>query len=139
VLAPVGPEFFLHQTPFAGPILAFRYRPIPTSNGRTLMHVVKSEYGQRTLHKHSAEVQAQMISSTLPKAAPEAVFEAFNRGGEAVGVSRTWYRRLESGEKARASMKLLGRLANTVGFTSEERTTPFLLAIPELRHGEPAS
>lgn len=123
-----------------------------------------------------------MISSTLPKAAPEAVFEAFNRGGEtadfgaflkrlrrrlppetanlgcwkrlpirrgrrvtqeevaeAVGVSRHWYRRLESGEKARASMNLLGRLANTVGFTPEERTTLFLLAMPDIRHGEPAS
>lgn len=51
---------------------------------------------------------------------------------EAVGVSRNWYRRLESGEQVRASVKLLGRLANTFGFTPEERTTLFLLAIPEM-------
>jgi len=51
---------------------------------------------------------------------------------EAVGVSRNWYRRLESGEQARASVKLLGRLANAVGFTPEERITLFVLAIPEM-------
>jgi transcriptional regulator with XRE-family HTH domain len=51
---------------------------------------------------------------------------------EAVGVSRNWYRRLESGAGVRASMKLLDRLANTVVFTPEERTTLFVLAIPEM-------
>ncbi len=51
---------------------------------------------------------------------------------EAVGVSRNWYRRLESGPGVRASMKLLDRLANAVVFTPEERTTLFILAIPEM-------
>jgi DNA-binding XRE family transcriptional regulator len=53
---------------------------------------------------------------------------------EAVGVSRNWYRRLESGAGVRASMKLLNRLANTVVFTPEERTTLFVLAIPEMAY-----
>ncbi len=51
---------------------------------------------------------------------------------EAVGVSRNWYRRLESGPGVRASMKLLDRLANAVVFTAEERTMLFILAIPEM-------
>ncbi len=51
---------------------------------------------------------------------------------EAVGVSRNWYRRLESGAGVRASMKLLDRLANTMVFTPTERTTLFVLAIPEM-------
>jgi transcriptional regulator with XRE-family HTH domain len=53
---------------------------------------------------------------------------------EAVGVSRNWYRRLECGEGVRASAKLLDRLANAVVFTPEERTTLFVLAIPEMRY-----
>ena len=50
---------------------------------------------------------------------------------EAVGVSRNWYRRLESGA-VRASTKLLDRLASAFAFTSEERMTLFVLAIPEM-------
>ncbi len=53
---------------------------------------------------------------------------------EAVGVSRNWYRRLESGEQIRASMKLLHRLANAIAHTPEERTTLFVLAIPEMQY-----
>jgi DNA-binding XRE family transcriptional regulator len=52
---------------------------------------------------------------------------------EAVGVSRNWYRRLESGSAVRASMKLLDRLANTFAFTAEERLELFIRAIPEIR------
>jgi DNA-binding XRE family transcriptional regulator len=51
---------------------------------------------------------------------------------KAVGVSRNWYRRLESGER-RASLKLLDRLADALAFTREERAELLLLAIPELR------
>jgi transcriptional regulator with XRE-family HTH domain len=51
---------------------------------------------------------------------------------EAVGVSRNWYRRLESGDGVRASTKLLDRLAKTFVHTPEERITLFLLAIPEM-------
>lgn len=51
---------------------------------------------------------------------------------EAVGVSRNWYRLLESGAKIRASMPLLDRLADALTFTSEERTRLFVLANPEM-------
>ena len=51
---------------------------------------------------------------------------------EAVGVSRNWYRRLESGDAPRASAKLLARLAKAFQFTPEERTTLFVLGIPEI-------
>ena len=51
---------------------------------------------------------------------------------EAAGVSRNWYRRLESGDEVRASIKLLDRLASVFGFGSEERRTFFLLGIPEM-------
>jgi DNA-binding XRE family transcriptional regulator len=51
---------------------------------------------------------------------------------EAVGISRNWYRRLESGEAARASAKLLDRIARAFQFTPEERTNLFVLGIPEL-------
>ena len=52
---------------------------------------------------------------------------------EALGVSRNWYRRLESREPARASMKLLDRIASVFALTPEERKALFILAIPELR------
>jgi transcriptional regulator with XRE-family HTH domain len=52
---------------------------------------------------------------------------------EAVGISRNWYRRLEHGERARASTKLLVRIASALALTSDERLTLFALAIPELR------
>jgi DNA-binding XRE family transcriptional regulator len=51
---------------------------------------------------------------------------------EAVGISRNWYRRLESGDCAHASMKLLARLANACAPNSEDRLQLFVLAIPEL-------
>jgi transcriptional regulator with XRE-family HTH domain len=51
---------------------------------------------------------------------------------EIVGVSRNWYRILESGAQVRASTQLLGRIAGAVAFTPEERMQLFLLAIPEL-------
>ena len=51
---------------------------------------------------------------------------------EAVGISRNWYSRLESGEAARASAKLLDRIAKAFQFTPEERTNLFVLGIPEL-------
>ena len=51
---------------------------------------------------------------------------------EAAGVSRNWYRRLESGEAIRASIKLLDRLARVLGFTPEERMALFRLGVPEI-------
>lgn len=51
---------------------------------------------------------------------------------EAVGISRNWYRRLESGDAPRASAKLLDRIARALQFTPEERTNLFVLGIPEL-------
>jgi DNA-binding XRE family transcriptional regulator len=51
---------------------------------------------------------------------------------EAVGISRNWYRRLENGDAARASAKLLDRIAKAFQFTPEERTNLFVLGIPEL-------
>jgi DNA-binding XRE family transcriptional regulator len=51
---------------------------------------------------------------------------------EAVGISRNWYRRLESDDAPRASAKLLDRLAQALQFTPEERTKLFVLGIPEL-------
>ena len=51
---------------------------------------------------------------------------------EAVGISRNWYRRLESGDAPRASTKLLDRIAKALQFTTEERTNLFVLGIPEL-------
>jgi transcriptional regulator with XRE-family HTH domain len=51
---------------------------------------------------------------------------------EAVGISRNWYRRLESADAPRASAKLLDRIAAAFQFTPEERTNLFVLGIPEL-------
>lgn len=51
---------------------------------------------------------------------------------EALGISRSWYRRLESGDAPRASAKLLDRIANALRFTHEERTKLFVLGIPEI-------
>jgi DNA-binding XRE family transcriptional regulator len=51
---------------------------------------------------------------------------------EAVGISRNWYRRLESGDAPRASAKLLDRIAKAFQFTPEERTNLFVLGIPEI-------
>jgi transcriptional regulator with XRE-family HTH domain len=51
---------------------------------------------------------------------------------EAVGVSRNWYRMLESGTRIRASTKLLARLAQALGLSSDERMTLLALALPEI-------
>jgi DNA-binding XRE family transcriptional regulator len=51
---------------------------------------------------------------------------------EAVGVSRNWYRRLETDAGVHASTKLLVRLARTFALTADERGTLFTLALPEL-------
>jgi len=51
---------------------------------------------------------------------------------ELVGVSRTWYRMLESGASVRASTRVIDRLAEAFAFTPEERKRLFVLAIPEL-------
>jgi len=51
---------------------------------------------------------------------------------EAVGISRNWYRRLESFDAPRASAKLLDRIAQAFQFTPEERMKLFLLGIPEI-------
>lgn len=52
---------------------------------------------------------------------------------EVVGVSRGWYRRLECGAGARASIKLLARLSDALMLTAGERTALFVLALPEMR------
>jgi DNA-binding XRE family transcriptional regulator len=51
---------------------------------------------------------------------------------EVVGVSRNWYRLLESGSGARASVQLIDRIADAFAFTPHERATLFVLALPEL-------
>jgi transcriptional regulator with XRE-family HTH domain len=51
---------------------------------------------------------------------------------EAVGVSRNWYRMLECGTRIRASTKLLARLAQALGLSSDERMTLLALALPEI-------
>jgi transcriptional regulator with XRE-family HTH domain len=51
---------------------------------------------------------------------------------EAVGISRSWYRRLESGDAPRASAKVLDRIAKAFQFTPDERTNLFVLGIPEI-------
>lgn len=52
---------------------------------------------------------------------------------EVVGVSRGWYRRLECGAGARASIKLLARLSDALMLTADERSTLFALALPEMQ------
>lgn len=51
---------------------------------------------------------------------------------EVVGVSRGWYRMLESGASVRASMHLLERLSDGLMLTNEERIQLFALAVPEI-------
>jgi transcriptional regulator with XRE-family HTH domain len=53
---------------------------------------------------------------------------------EAVGVSRVWYATLESGAPIRTSMRVLGRLADVLILSADERARLFQLAIPELHH-----
>jgi transcriptional regulator with XRE-family HTH domain len=52
---------------------------------------------------------------------------------EAVGVTRGWYRMLESGASVRASMQLLDRLAEAFALATDERRMLFTLAVPEMR------
>ena len=51
---------------------------------------------------------------------------------EVVGVSRGWYRMLETGAPVRASMQLLERLAHALGLTPEERAALVGLVVPEI-------
>jgi transcriptional regulator with XRE-family HTH domain len=51
---------------------------------------------------------------------------------EAVGVSRGWYKLLESGARVRSSMPLLERLAQALGATADERSKLFSLAAAEM-------
>jgi transcriptional regulator with XRE-family HTH domain len=52
---------------------------------------------------------------------------------QTIGVSREWYSVLESATAARTSSDLLGRLADALMITPEERARLFHLAVPELR------
>jgi transcriptional regulator with XRE-family HTH domain len=52
---------------------------------------------------------------------------------EAIGASREWYGRLESAVTIRTSTSLLGRLANALMVSPEERARLFHLAVPEVR------
>jgi len=51
---------------------------------------------------------------------------------EVVGVSRNWYRRLESRQGVRASTKLLSRLAAALFVSPDEQVALFALAVPEI-------
>jgi DNA-binding XRE family transcriptional regulator len=52
---------------------------------------------------------------------------------EAVGVSRGWYARLESGKQAQPSISMLHRIAEALKATQAERAILFRLAIPALQ------
>jgi transcriptional regulator with XRE-family HTH domain len=52
---------------------------------------------------------------------------------EVVGASREWYARLETEARVRPSTALLGRLANALMVSREERARLFQLALPEVR------
>jgi DNA-binding XRE family transcriptional regulator len=93
----------------------------------------RSEFGAylRMLRKRIPPETAMLGSSVrLPVRCGRRVTQ--EELAEVLGVSRNWYRRLESGG-VRASTKLLARLAKTFAFTSEEHTKLFLLALPEIR------
>jgi transcriptional regulator with XRE-family HTH domain len=67
----------------------------------------------------------------LPKRAGKRVTQ--DEVSEAIGVSREWYAKLESGvETTRTSICLLDRLADTLMVTPEERARLFHVALPEL-------
>jgi transcriptional regulator with XRE-family HTH domain len=55
---------------------------------------------------------------------------------ETVGVSRVWYATLEAGAHVRASMRVIGRLADILTLNADERVRLFQLAIPELQRVE---
>jgi DNA-binding XRE family transcriptional regulator len=52
---------------------------------------------------------------------------------EAIGVSRSWYARLESGKPAQPSVSMLHRMAEVLKATPAERAVLFRLAIPALQ------
>jgi transcriptional regulator with XRE-family HTH domain len=52
---------------------------------------------------------------------------------EAVGVSRGWYARLESGKNAQPSVSMLHRIAEALKTSAAERAILFRLAIPALQ------
>ena len=52
---------------------------------------------------------------------------------EAIGVSRGWYARLESGKPVQPSIAMLLRLAEVLRATPRERAQLFRLAIPALQ------
>ena len=51
---------------------------------------------------------------------------------ECIGVSRTWYGKLECDTPVRASIVLLDRLARVLMLSPGERAMLFVLALPEL-------
>jgi DNA-binding XRE family transcriptional regulator len=52
---------------------------------------------------------------------------------EAIGVSRGWYARLESGQPVQPSVSMLHRVAEALKATHGERAVLFRLAIPALQ------
>jgi transcriptional regulator with XRE-family HTH domain len=56
---------------------------------------------------------------------------------DAIGVSREWYAILETSATQRASTRLLGRVADALMVTAEERARLFHLAVPELGRVNP--
>ena len=52
---------------------------------------------------------------------------------EAIGVSRGWYARLESGKPVQPSVSMLHRIAEALRATPGERALLFRLAIPALQ------
>lgn len=52
---------------------------------------------------------------------------------EAIGVSRGWYARLESGKPVQPSVSMLHRIAEVLEATPHERAILFRLAIPALQ------
>jgi transcriptional regulator with XRE-family HTH domain len=52
---------------------------------------------------------------------------------EAIGVSRGWYARLESGQPIQPSVSMLHRIAEALKTTHGERALLFRLAIPALQ------
>lgn len=52
---------------------------------------------------------------------------------EAIGVSRGWYARLESGKPVTPSISMLHRIADALKATPRERALLFRLAIPALQ------
>jgi DNA-binding XRE family transcriptional regulator len=95
-------------------------------------HEDRSEFGAylRMLRKRIPPGTAKLGSSVrLPVRCGRRVTQ--EEIAEVLGVSRNWYRRVESGS-VRASTKLLARLAQAFAFTAEERANLFVLGLPEI-------